>query len=122
MKYESLEEFFFRAALGAEVGEKYCLKKGLFPKQASWPAHEGFSISRDSIIMHSYTGFYYRRRKESWSVLITRSQNNRIVHILFFYGTFQDVRNSDLLYPVGSSFDIGITMLEGKSRKNNDKS
>lgn len=29
-------------------------------KLASWLAHEGFSISSDSIIIHSYTGFFVR--------------------------------------------------------------
>lgn len=55
------------------------------------------------------------------SVIITRSQNQRIKHILIFYSTFQDVHNSDLLYPVGTHCDIGTVMLEGKARKMNNK-
>lgn len=56
---------FGRAFLrGAEGKNKYCLKKKRThtPKQASWLACEGFSISRDYSIMHSYMVFCYRRR------------------------------------------------------------
>lgn len=56
------------------------------------------------------------------SVIITRSQSQRIRHILIFYSTFQNVHNPDLLHPVGSHFDIGTIMLEGKPRKMNNKS
>lgn len=115
---------FLSGVLGAEGEEKYCLKKRtLTPKQASWLAREGFSISRDYIIMHSYTGFCYRRTEESWRVRSSQGAKIRgLCTSSFFYGTFQDVRNSDLLYPVGSSFAIGTIMLEGKPRKMNDKS
>lgn len=109
----SFTRAFLRGALGVE--RKKSEEKDSKTSRI-WLAQEGFFISRDCNAEIQEEGGELR------SVIITRSQKQRIKHILIFYSTFQDVHNSDLLYPVGSHFDIGTIMLEGRTRKINNKS
>lgn len=119
LKEAGLEELFGEVHWEQRGKTSAVWKKGLSLQNKPAGLHaKGFSISRDYSIRHSYTGFCYRRREKSWRVWSSRGAKIRgLCTSSFFYGTFQDVCNSDVLYPVGSSFDIGTIILEGKSRK-----